>query len=318
MKPPVIIGAGLSGLIAATQFPQARVIEANGPDSIAHKAVLRFRSDALSRLVGIPFRSVTVRKSIWYERRHCSPNILLANMYSRKTNGGYLDRSIWNLDPVTRYIAPEDLLPQLVEIVGDRIHWDTVVTSDLMFRDEDQPAISTIPMPILLDLLGFRQWEPFAFKGIRVDRYRVKNADVFQTVYFPDPGLSVYRASITGDLLIVEHVETCAEGAARAGARESSRVAVLAALGLLGSDVEPIEVDHLQRYGKIRPLENDRLRKQAIYTATIKHNMYSLGRFATWRNILLDDVVDDIAIIKQMIAHGAYGATLQHNSKEPS
>jgi hypothetical protein len=29
-----------------------------------------------------------------------------------------------------------------------------------------------------------------------------------------------------------------------------------------------------------------------------------IGRFATWRNILLDDVVDDIAVIKRLMRHG--------------
>ena len=96
----IILGAGLSGLIAATQFPNATVFEANGPEHLSHKAVLRFRSDSLSRLTGIPFRKVTVRKSIWHEGKHVAPNIQLANLYSFKTNGGYLDRSIWKLDPV--------------------------------------------------------------------------------------------------------------------------------------------------------------------------------------------------------------------------
>jgi hypothetical protein len=44
-----------------------------------------------------------------------------------------------------------------------------------------------------------------------------------------------------------------------------------------------------------------------LFRLTHERNIYSLGRFATWRNILLDDVVDDIAAIKKLLkANSAY------------
>jgi hypothetical protein len=61
-----------------------------------------------------------------------------------------------------------------------------------------------------------------------------------------------------------------------------------------------------QKYGKISPVE-DAVRKQLLFQLTHEHNIYSLGRFATWRNILLDDVVDDIGAIKKLLkANSAY------------
>jgi hypothetical protein len=322
-----IVGAGLSGLIAATQFPQAQVFEANGPEAVQHKAVLRFRSDKLSRLIGIPFRKVTVRKSIYSAGRHKAPSIALANLYSRKTNGGYRDRSIWNLDTVERYIAPEDLTEQMAEQIGNRIHWNTGITP---FDLGEEPTISTMPMPQLIKMLRVKDHimelpddDDFHFASITVDRFRIRDADVYQTVYYPDHDTSVYRASMTGSLLIVERMQNWkqlnvtglndrAEQYVQIAEREDNLDMVMRSFGLLNTDIEKIELGHTQRFGKISPV-NDEMRRKFIYASTVRHHVYALGRFATWRNILLDDVVDDVAIIKRLISQGHYGATLQHH-----
>ena len=59
-----------------------------------------------------------------------------------------------------------------------------------------------------------------------------------------------------------------------------------------------------QKYGKIAPID-DAQRKRLLFRITHEHGLFSLGRFATWRNILLDDVVDDIAVIKRLARSGA-------------
>jgi hypothetical protein len=63
-----------------------------------------------------------------------------------------------------------------------------------------------------------------------------------------------------------------------------------------------------QKYGKIASID-DAVRKQLLFALTHNHTIYSLGRFATWRNILLDDVVNDIAAIKRLLkTNSAYDA----------
>jgi hypothetical protein len=69
-------------------------------------------------------------------------------------------------------------------------------------------------MPIAL-ALGIETDLEFQRAPIHVARYRVPKCAVYQTVYFPRPETSVYRASITGDLLIVEHVASDYEGKPR-------------------------------------------------------------------------------------------------------
>lgn len=57
MPKPIIVGAGLSGLIAACKFPQASVFEASPSEKPAgHQALLRFRNESVSRITGIPFK----------------------------------------------------------------------------------------------------------------------------------------------------------------------------------------------------------------------------------------------------------------------
>lgn len=300
MKLPTIIGAGLSGLITAYQFPSSYLLDASSREHSPHKAVLRFRTDALSRLTGIPFRSVTVRKSIWNEGQHVLPNLQLANQYSIKTNGSYRDRSIWNLDAVQRFIAPEDLLEQMRECVKYRTKWECPVDKAYLIN-MSRPLITTMPMPAMLEMIWGKTQVDFKWASIEVDRYRVSNCDVFQTVYFPDPDLPVYRASITGSLLIVER-----------SAAGDCLEEVMRAFGIASKDVSKIETSHHQKYGKIQPID-DALRRELIYRMTIEHGIYSIGRFAVWRNILLDDVVDDAAVVKRLINQGHYTAALHHH-----
>ena len=120
-----IIGAGLSGLLAASQFPEARIYERWPRETIkSHKALLRFRSDKIGRALGIPFKEVTVHKAIWSEGKFVQPNPKVCNQYSLKVAGTIEDRSIWNIDTCKRWIAPENLHDLLLKRFKDRIEWN--------------------------------------------------------------------------------------------------------------------------------------------------------------------------------------------------
>jgi hypothetical protein len=74
------------------------------------------------------------------------------------------------------------------------------------------------------------------------------------------------------------------------------------AADLLGLKYDFYEVtSHPQKYAKITPIDDDE-RKSFMHWATVTHNVYSLGRFATWRpNLLLDDLINDIRKIDKWI-----------------
>ncbi len=288
-----IIGAGLSGLIAAHIWPRAPVYEVAPAPSPTHAALLRFRSEAVSNIVGIPFRRVTVRKGIWHDGAYHTPSIRLSNLYSQKCLSRIEpDRSIWNIEPAERYVAPSDLYQMLVDAVGLRITWGCDFYKDVMpTLSSTAPKISTAPLPTTLSALGYPHPAEFRRAAITVQRYLIPKCDAFQTVYFPSSKHSMYRASITGQLLIVEH----ATAEAPQGYWDES---LEAAFGIDLGAATPLSTVR-QEYGKIAPIP-DTQRKATLFELTRLHRIFSLGRFACWRNSLLDDVVADAAVIKRL------------------
>lgn len=291
----MIIGAGLAGLIGAHTLP-GEIHEAAEAPAGMHKALLRFRTQDVSRVTGIEFRPVTVRKGIWWNG-FVGASIRTANFYSGKCLGGHLvgERSIWNLEPVTRYIAPSDFYSRLVEKLHHRICWASPFDfgmSALM----DEPVVNTAPLDVVLRRLRIHSDEPFTKASIFVERWKVSDCDLHQTIYFPSPYTPVYRASITGDVLIIEAVEAF---------REDQLKEVIEAFGLCGTErISKLDNGH-QRYGKIAPID-EIARKHYVAMLTTNHNIFSLGRFATWRNLLLDDVVNDAQVVKKLLTASAY------------
>lgn len=289
-----IWGAGLSGLIASAIFPQAKIFEARQRDEMTgHKALLRFRSTAVADAVGIEFRKVRVQKGLWSKGEFAQPSIMHANHYSMKVAGRLLDRSVWNLDAVDRWIAPEDLVDQLVERAGNRIAWGEPGTLWAAKRSPF-PVISTIPMDVLAKMTGRAPEFEFERAGITVRRWRIHGADVYQTVYVSDPSTSCYRVSITGDLLIAEFI----------GHEIIDDFNVFEPFGIEAWRAQEIDTTR-QAFGKIAPI-NEAWRRFFILGASQDNNVFSLGRFATWRNILLDDIVHDCSVIKRLIGADGY------------
>lgn len=294
----MIVGAGLAGLIAAHLLPGHEILERNPAPLESHGALLRFRSKAVADVTGIEFRPVEVRKGIYFSGQFHEPNILLSLQYSRKVLDGALrPRSIWDVKPVTRYIAPPDFYSRLVEAQKARIIWGTEVD----FVDvTSRPIVSTAPLFVTLRETGLATPEGLQFKRaeISVRRYRLPDSDVHLTVYFPAQAHTLYRASITGDLLICEFVSDPAGSWAQD---------VSAAFGFTQAaweELEPLPAVR-QEYGKILPIASD-ARRSLIARLTNERNVFSLGRFATWRNILLDDVVKDVGVIKKLLNASEY------------
>lgn len=295
-SPRYIVGAGLAGLLAAHAWPGATVLERSPHQAQAHQALLRFRTDAVARLTGCEFKKVRVHKGIWHHGAYVVPNITVANLYAHKCLGKFVgDRSIWNIDPVDRFIAPPDFYAQLLSNVGERVRWNTA-----MDWSERDPVVSTAPMPEVLRDCGMRGDDEnlgFHRAPIHVLRFNVPGADLYQTVYFPEAHTRLYRASMTGSTLICEFA---------GGAPQEAMWChmVDAAFGLDScSWWDADTTGATQRYGKIAPID-DAERRGLLFALTHDHGIYSLGRFATWRNLLLDDVVDDIAVIKRLMRNG--------------
>jgi hypothetical protein len=74
-------------------------------------------------------------------------------------------------------------------------------------------------------------------------------------------------------------------------------------LGIQTKNVSELTASY-QNYFKIIEI-NDAERKKFLRWASVHHNVYSLGRYATWRpKLLLDDLVNDVRKIENWIQGG--------------
>lgn len=309
----------MAGLLAAHYFRHERptVLEqaADLPDN--HGALLRFRSRAVMDITGAPLREVRVRKAI------LEPDGLLtdkcsirhSNSYSKKVTGLVTNRSIENLEPVTRWVAEPDFLKKLARGV------DICFNSKFMPHDAFQPAnhthISTVPMKMWVDyLLGdpeFSAEVEFKSTPITTIETTLYDVDVHQTMYIPWMGEHLgefhkpYRVSIVGNRYLAEYTGDDFLSGDSIEAMIQSHC-----FCLMGFQPKHGEVrQKTQRLGKIVPLPDD-LRRHLIGKITETFNVYSVGRFATWRQILLDDVVNDLKVVERLIKSGQYGRKLHY------
>jgi hypothetical protein len=286
------------------------IIESQSSLPNNHKALLRFRTDSVSTLTGIPFKKVQVHKMINYKESHFNEsNLFLNNLYSRKVTGEYRDRSSINLSSCSRYIAPSNFIDLLsnglnIECGKDALDY---IPSDL----NEQPIISTMPVHILANMLGKNLKCDLRTKQIYTITATIDepNCDLYQTVYYPNPSLDMYRMSITGNRIIAEFTKDYFSKETSATADENAiqffiKHFLEIDFGMSDVSISNIEKHH-QVYGKLIPCDTNEV-KEFIHWASISHGIFSLGRWGTHRQLLMDDVVSDIKVIDNLIRSKGY------------
>lgn len=292
---PRIFGAGLAGLIAARMLSDRKPVVYERQKELPnnHAALLRFRDNTVSLATNVPFQRVQVLKGI-----HGSENpVSDAVRYSKKVTGGYSNRSISNLDPAERYIAPSDLISRLASTANINFDVEFMDWSHNLARDHP-PVISTIPMPQMMDIFEWKDKPEFVVQEgwtvrAQIDPYCDCNLNC--TVYFPGDE-PFYRASVTGRTLMVEGVGK---------PKYSANTIVLEAAGPMGLGINfkgmTIKSSKYQKIADLKPDERESA-KRFIMWLSDKHNIHSLGRFATWRpKLLLDDIPNDVRVIARLI-----------------
>jgi hypothetical protein len=238
--------------------------------------------------------------------------IAASMMYSHKVVGRYELRSIINTDPCDRFIAPPDFIEQCSSSLDIAYGVDGAQYLLPDRREEVGPVISTLPMPVLMDALEYEGARPSfdSFPGFTVS-YTVPDCDAYCTMYVPQADAAFYRVSITGDKLIVEFIGDIDDPGL--GTDWAPMVAeMLFAFGI-NIDIDPALVEvNRTRYAKLAQMSVSDRRKAHDFMlwASMKLNVYSLGRFATWRSgLLLDDVVDDVLKIERWMGGSNYDMT---------
>lgn len=281
-----IIGAGLAGLIAGTSYQNVPILEPMS--SIRkHNALLRFRSPDIGDSVGIPFRKVKVYKGIWDGDKYVSLTPRAINIYSLKVANNVSYRSIIHQEPEYRWIAPDDFQDRLIDMCSHRIEYDAYID-----WTSGEPTISTIPLPVLASNLGIQIEVPSGMiNKIYVSTCTIDDCDVYVTNYNINQSSKIYRSSITGNKLIVESMKPI---------RDDHLFNIFDSLGISSAVISNFNMNQEMPNGKIVPI-NDNERRNFILQSTINHNIYSLGRLAIWKNVVLDDVYQDLLKIKKFM-----------------
>jgi len=306
-----IIGAGLAGLLAGAMLRDEcdEIMEAQAKLPNNHHALLRFRSPVVGDVLNIPFKKVSVIKAIISATGNPIGDAIL---YSRKTTGTASIRSIVNAkeNAEDRYIAPPDFAQRLL----NKLNWSRIYL-DKVWDGSGPATISTIPMPALAKLLDYKfELSKFASVEGYVCTATIEDCEVYATLYFPGGDWLPYRASITGNKLIIEFAFPKQDGAEKMTPLlrypmnlKNLVEQVLAEFGLdFSCLVAAVPEIKPQKFAKVLPVDENE-RRRFILWATEKHNIYSLGRFATWRpGLLLDDVVNDVRVIQRIANNTSY------------
>ncbi len=302
----IVVGAGMAGLLAGCMLrSDCEYIQESQPSlPNNHSALLRFRSSVVGDTLGIEFKKVNVLKTIAPWRNPMAD----ALSYAKKATGTYALRSSLTAksELEERFIAPGNLIEMMAERVQSPIKFNKSVDFKSL---KGKPVISTIPMPALMKALEYPRADKVDFNyshGANINAI-LENCKFYGTVYVPNPEIDFTRISITGDRLTIEFSGMDAVDLTFENNRYMSEALSILGMKIAGKkllvDVKDIEVSN-QKYAKILPIDDDE-RKRFIVWATDKFNIYSLGRFATWRpSVLLDDVVKDIRLIKNLIRKG--------------
>lgn len=302
-----IWGAGMAGLIAANVLRKHNpiVYEAKSELPHNHKALLRFRTDKVSIATGIPFKKVNIKKAIWFDGKlYNESNLRFDNLYSQKVTGTVAKRSIENFHGEVRYIAPHDFVERLAE--GVEIEYNHKVE-----KPSDGVAISTLPMPLNMKISGLADSTKYECKEICSVNFFIEEpfVDVYQTIYDVDENTPFYRLSISGNEGIFEGRKEAIDSLLEKDPYfNSARIILMQYFGINNAELTP-PVKVVQPLGKIIPVD-DTARRNNILNLSRERQIYSLGRFATWRQIMLDDVIGDIDVIEKIMKQDNYNKTL--------
>lgn len=295
----IIIGAGISGVLASKIFNTKYIFDSANTPEIYHKAIMRIRDQRIGMLLGCGLKPITVRKGIFYKGDILTKtNIKLNNLYSLKVSGELSDKSVLNLDDSERFLLEGNWSNsdakynyRLIKINNNEA---TFIHNNEEVKESYDVCISTIPIFNIMESSDLKVLpkESFRYNPIYVSLFKINiPSKIYQTIYLPEPGPFSYRASIEGNKLTIESVN---------GFPSEEEVNLIADIFGIDNSVLIDREDHIQKIGKIISIDEN-IRKFILYELTNKFNIFSLGRFAIWKQIRADEVLSDLEKIERMI-----------------
>ena len=342
-----ILGLGLASLMAYNYLSAkgkdvTLVCDASEYDRVQrdpagqHRAVLRFKTNLVSELTGIPMEQISIQKDIVNLTGHSMPlSIEAMNAYSFKVTGALVRRSIISTEQKDsiRYLPPKDFVSTLFANVKHFKFLDAALghtyssyIEEHIHSADKQPIISTIPLTMWYNIDNDKKDSNTlqGAKSILVTTAKLTGviSNLHQTIYYPF-GLigmpSLYRATLEGDTIIAEFMLGKQINFLNNNKSiNSAMVRILETFGIyLNDDEYKIKLTGLTRdvypRGKLNPLKmDDKQRKALIYNLTNKHRVYSLGRWATYRSIGMDAIAGDLLKVERLLSMDDYALKLRN------
>ena len=293
----IILGAGISGALAAKFFNTEEIYDkANAPVN-NHHAVMRIKDPRVGMLLGSNMESVSVKKGVYFKGvMWDKTNITINNMYSLKVSGQLSYKSILDLSDCSRFLLSDWDIKNInygYDFVSINKNSLVFAYNNEYIQKEFDFCISTIPIQHMIKISGiFDELPEFKYNPIFVTRFNLNiDSTVHQTIYFPDNCFNSYRVTIEGKQIIFEAINSFPD--------ETEIEKIICLFGISTLNIENKQ-EFVQKIGKIVPYD-DKYRKFILNELTEKFNLFSLGRFAIWKQIRSDDVIKDLEVIQKMI-----------------
>jgi len=162
---------------------------------------------------------------------------------------------------------------------------------------EYEHIISTVPLPEMLRLIGYREFQPdFIYSPIHVSNYPIENIvpNWMINIYLPNKNVAPYRASILNGICSVESIK-------KLSTQEAQEVPRMLKMFRIGE----LENDYVWEKGKILSISIDQ-RKELVEMFADK-GIYQIGRFGLWnRKLLVDSTINQAQAAVKHISVGGW------------
>lgn len=292
MKPIIVVGAGLSGLIAAEAlsangfdyeiFETKKEIEFNPTENAYY-----LHSDNIQKILPISLKKVKVYKYFydWTDGRYINkitPKILFD--YTQRDHGLMTDSSIEECGKELFGYIPQ-FTDGIHKILYNRhrhkINFDYTFDP---FVNIDQVKINTSSLSFNLK-----------FEISDVHRYTLENMNL-NNIIIIHSNCIFKRAILKNNTIYIEELE-------------SDALADLVINRITGCNIQSINIEKTRKIFQVKKFKpiNEVERKNILFNLTKNYNIYSLGRYATQSYKRIDHVVEDALDIVKMIRFSQQG-----------
>lgn len=296
-----IIGAGISGLM------MAEVLSANGMnykiiekksfkqycDSFKHNSVYYYHSNNINKILPIPLKKISIEKFFfdWNIHKYRNFNFRDLTQFTYNDSEVIANSSIENCGN-SEYGYSEAFDNNFQKILFNRQSKNVEFENETFVSGKDNVVINTAPLNTFEHLFKDEIEVQLSREILKISSFKLDNTnfDKIMIVYSND----IFRRAIFFKNKV--YIENLNEWTLPQD--------VITNLISIPSDFINIENKFVTyKFNKI----DDIKRKNILFYLTSKHNIYSLGRYATWTYKRIDHIVDDALDIVKMIRFSRQG-----------